>query len=137
MKKIRIYNIPPFVEKIVLSISFLLVAIGSFSDNFGISEFLENTFIIGGFVILLVYQSRVWWFKDYVEWNTKQIFLKLGNNKGLKLRFNTLNSCILQKDTLLIKLKNGETISIAIKEYNRKEVQELQLLLMENIIDKL
>ncbi|MBD0402329.1 hypothetical protein [Flammeovirga sp. EKP202] len=137
MKKIRIYHIPPFVEKIVLTISFLLVAIGSFSENFGISEFLENTFIVGGFVILLAYQSRVWWFKNYVEWNTKQIFLKLGNNKGLKLRFNTLNSCILQKDTLLIKLKNGETISIAIKEYNRKEVQELQLLLMENIIDKL
>ncbi|WP_062616148.1 hypothetical protein [Flammeovirga sp. SJP92] len=137
MKKIRIYHIPAFIEKIIVVVSFLLVAIGSFSENFGISALLEDILIVGGFVLLLLYQSRVWWFKNYVEWNKKQIYLKLGAGKGIKLKFATLNSCILQKELLLIKLKNGETISISIKEYNRSEVQKLQLLFMENIIDKL
>ncbi|NME67963.1 hypothetical protein [Flammeovirga aprica] len=137
MKTIKIYNIPSYIEKIILGFSFLVVALGSFSDNFGISELLENILIIVGFGLLLLYQSRVWWFKDYVEWNKKQIYLKLGTGKGIKLKFSYLHSCVLQKEFLLLKLKNGETISISIKEYDRKQVQELQLLLMENIIDKL
>lgn len=135
--KIHIYKIPNWVEKILAVISFLLVGIGTCSESLGIPELIENILIITGFSFLLIYQSRVWWFKNYVEWNKEQILIKLKTQKSIRLKYKHLLSSILQKNKWIIKFKNGEILEISIEDLERADIQKLHFILMENIIHKL
>lgn len=137
MDNIKIVYIPHWVEKTIAAVSFILVAVGSFASSFSLSETTENVFIVLGFTFLLLYQSRVWWFKNYVEWNKQQIFLKLNGNKGIRLKFKTINSAVLDKNQLFIKLKNEQELDLPISNLNRKNLQEVHLIIMENAIQNL
>ena len=85
------------------------------------------------FLILATIHSKMFWFRNFVQWNKKGIVIKLNNFWGKSFKFEEINNFNLQNDVLEIKKWDGTKIFFQLNNIESKSIEKLQQILIQNV----
>ena len=103
MKKIHFDNLSKnwfLITILILSIIFLLVGIFEFIpfENPKINKKISGV----GFLLQALYFSRMFWFKNYIQWNKKGAVIRINSFMGKSLSFDEIKKTELNEKKLTI-----------------------------------
>lgn len=108
---------------------------------FGIFEIIEfsNPDINGyirksGFLLQALYFSKMFWYKNYVQWNKMGAVIRINSLFGKSFKFLEVQSTELNNKTLTITKINGEKITIDLNKISESDIQKLNEVIVKNTI---
>ena len=135
MKRIHFDNLNKnwfLITILVLSIVFLLVGIFEFIpfENPKINKGISGI----GFLLQGLFFSRMFWYKNYMQWNKKGAVIRINSFFGKSLRFDQIRMTELDGKTLKITKTNGEIVIFNLNEIAESDTQKLNEIIVKNII---
>ncbi|MFD2033150.1 hypothetical protein ACFSKL_00025 [Belliella marina] len=126
MKRIKFDNLQFnwfFISTIIVSL--LCVLFGFFE----VIEF-ENTKINRristlGYLLMTIYFSRMFWFKNYVQWNKKGVVIRIKQFWGKSLSFKDIKSSKLEGHMLTIYKYDGITYDFDLRDIDVNDSKRL------------
>lgn len=115
-------------------ISVILILIGSFE----LIQF-ENPKIIKrigavGFGLFAVHASKMFWYKNYVQWNKKGALIKIDTFMGTTLNFNQIKKTELIEKKLIITKFNGNQVTFDMHTIASTDTQKLNDIIVKNTV---
>jgi len=110
-----------FIEEIPLPFEF---------DNPATYKFLKAS----GFLLQALYWSKLFWFKNTVQWNKKGAVIRIKSIFGKSLRFDEIKSTELEEKIMTITKKDGTKIKFDIKEFEESDSHKLNEIMIKNTI---
>lgn len=137
MKRIHLDNMRHWFWIMLLIFSVILIFIGSFE----LIEF-ENSKIIKkigafGFLLFAVYFSRMFWHKNFVQWNKKGALIKINSFMGKSLSFDQIKMSELNEKNLIITKVNGNKVTFDLNEIAENDSQKLHEIILKNATNTL
>lgn len=129
MKRIKFDNLQSnwfFISLMVLSITCLLI--GSFELITFENPIVNKRIAAIGFASQAVFFSRTFWYKNYLQWNKKGMFIRINSFSGKSIAFETIESTTLENNLLTIFKKDGKSFNFnlsAIDENDSKKLYDL------------
>lgn len=135
MKRIHFDNLNKnwfLITILILSIILLL---------FGIFEFIPfenpkiNKRISGiGFLLQALFFSRMFWYKNYVQWNKKGAVIRINSFMVKSLSFDRIKTTELNEKKLTITKVNGGKITFDLNEIAESDTEKLNEIIVKNTI---
>ncbi len=126
MKRIKFDNL----QTNWLFISLILISI--FCMIFGFFEIIEfenpkiNKRISAiGYFTQAIFFSRMFWFKNYVQWNKKGIVVRIKSFFGKSISFENVKNSKLENNILTIYENNGKSYNFDLTEIDEKDSKKL------------
>ena len=126
MKRIKFDNL----QTNWLLISLILISI--FCIIFGFFEIIEfenpkiNKRISAiGYLSQAIFFSRMFWFKNYVQWNKKGIVVRIKSFFGKSISFENVKNSKLENNILTIYENNGKSYNFDLTEIDEKDSKKL------------
>ena len=126
MKRIKFDNL----QTNWLFISLILISI--FCIIFGFFEIIEfenpkiNKRISAiGYFTQAIFFSRMFWFKNYVQWNKKGIVVRIKSFFGKSISFENVKNSKLENNILTIYENNGKSYNFDLTEIDEKDSKKL------------
>ena len=133
MKRIKFDNL----QTNWLFISLILISI--FCIIFGFFEIIEfenpkiNKRISAiGYLSQAIFFSRMFWFKNYVQWNKKGIVVRIKSFFGKSISFENVKNSKLENNILTIYENNGKSYNFDLTEIDEKDSKKLNTVLNKN-----
>ena|SRR5690606_23436591 len=108
---------------------------------FGIFEIIEfsNPDINGyirksGFLLQALYFSKMFWYKNYVQWNKLGAVIRINSLFGKSFKFLEVQSTELNNKILTITKINGEKITVDLNKISESDIQKLNEVIVKNTI---
>ncbi len=134
MKRIKFENIQAnsiFVILIILSIICLLI--GSFELIPFENPRINKYFSMLGFLLQIIFYSRMFWFKNYVQWNKMAILIRINMFLGKSIQFENIEKIIFENKVFTIFDVYKKTHQIDLKEFNENDIVKLQEIFNQNL----
>ncbi|QDO93916.1 hypothetical protein FNB79_07935 [Formosa sediminum] len=116
----------------ILMLSLVLIILGVFE----IFEFedskLNKRLVILGYMLQILYYSKMFWYKNYVQWNTKGAHIKVNSFIGKSLRFNQIKTTEINDENLIVTKKNDKRIIINLNGIEKLDTQKLYKLILNH-----
>jgi hypothetical protein len=114
----------------------------SFWDFFivcGGFELFENpktnkTLTVAGFILQIIYFSRMFWYKNYIQWNKKGAVIRINSWSGKSLSFNQIKKTELIDKKLIITKYNGSKVTFDLNKIVESDTQKLSEIIVKNTI---
>ena len=87
--------------------------------------------VIAYFILMLIF-SKMFWFKNYVQWNKKGIMIKLNNSWGKNYRFEEISNVNIENNQLIISKFNGQRNNFNLQNIDRESINKLINILKTN-----
>ena len=87
-----------------------------------------------GFLILTIYFSKTFWYKNYVQWNKKGIVIRIKSFLGKTLKFDEIKETELNENRLTITKTDGNKVQIDLTEIEKSDTQKLNEIILKNSI---
>ena len=133
MKKIH-FNQLKFKKwsSILLIISLIFILFGSFEIiDFGYEK--TNRIITSlGFLIQVIFYSKKFFYKNYVEWNKIGMNIRLNKFIGKSIEFDNIKKIELEKNSLKIIEKSGLEKKFEIQNIEDNDVEKLIKIIKQN-----
>ena len=107
----------------------------------GIFEFIEfsnpemNDYIRkAGFLLQALYFSKMFWYKNYVQWNNKGAVIRINSLFGKSFKFLEVQSTELSNKILSITKTNGEKVSVDLNSISESDIRKLNEIIIKNTI---
>ena len=130
MKRIKFDNL----KTNWLFISLILISI--FCIIFGFFEIIEfenpkiNKRISAiGYLLQAIFFSRMFWFKNYVQWNKKGIVVRIKSFFGKSISFENVKNSKLENNILTIYENNGKSYNFDLTEIDEKDSKKLNVII--------
>ena len=94
-------------------------------------RFAKYSNTIAYFILTLIF-SKMFWFKNYVQWNKKGIMIKLNNSWGKNYRFEEISNFNLQNSELIISKFNGQKNAFNLQNIEPESIKKLINILKTN-----
>lgn len=109
MEKIKFDNLQSKKVRIIIVLVFILSLIGVFKPFNLFSEEIYKWLFTTGLLVYSIFFSRMFWFKNYVQWNKKGIVIKINSwiGFGKSIRFDEIKSINFEGDTIELTLFGG------------------------------
>ena len=108
---------------------------------FGIFEIIEfsNPDINGyirksGFLLQALYFSKMFWYRNYVQWNKLGAVIRINSLFGKSFNFLEVQSTELNNKILTITKTNGEKITVDLTRISESDIQKLNEVIVKNTI---
>ena len=115
--------------------------INSFFLLVGIFEFIPfenpkiNKRISGvGFLLQALFFSRMFWYKNYIQWNKKGAVIRINSFIGKSLSFDQIKTTELNEKKLKITKTNGKIVTFDLDEIAESDTQKLNEIIVKNTI---
>lgn len=133
MKRIKFENLSKTLNVAFLLLSAALIIIGTF-ELFGDSNPKLNKYSMAlGFSLQAIYFSRMFWYKNYVQWNKVGATIRSKSLIGKSISFNEIKNVELETDFLMVTKHNGKVLKIDIQDIEKSDVEKLNNLLSNQI----
>lgn len=135
MKRIHFDNLNKnwfLITILVLSIVFLLVGIFEFIpfENPKINKRISGI----GFLLQALFFSRLFWYKNYIQWNKKGAVIRINSFMGKSLSFDQIKTTELNEKKLTITKVNGKKVTFDLNEIAESDAQKLNEIIVKNTI---
>ena len=115
----------------ILIISAILLILGIFEPFEFISPEIYDKILPAGFLLQIIYTSRIFWYKNYVQWNKLGMTLKINSFFGKHYSFDQISGVEMNTDTLTITKTNGTKTAYNIAGMEKRDALQLQHLILE------
>jgi hypothetical protein len=126
MRRIKFDNLQSnwfFITLILLSLVCIIFG------GFEIIEFENpkiNRNISGiGYLSQTLFFSRMFWYKNYVQWNKKGLVLRINHFWGKSISFEDIETSRLENDVLTIYKKDGVSYNFDLKNVDENDSKKL------------
>jgi hypothetical protein len=117
---------------VFLLLSLVLVLSGSFTPYEFENPKVYRYFSVVVCLIQILFYSRLFWYKNNVQWNKKGIVIRIKPYFGKSIRFDEIKSVEFNDNSLTIKKQDGTKVFIDLPEINPSDKEKLLHLLQEN-----
>ena len=87
-----------------------------------------------GFFLQAIYWSKLFWFKNTVQWNKKGAVIRINSFMGKSLSFDQIKKTELTEKKLIITKTSGEIITFDLNEIAEFDTQKLNEIIVKNTI---
>ena len=87
-----------------------------------------------GFLIIVIFMSKLFWFKNTVQWNKKGIVIRIKTFLGKSIKFEEIKETNLNENVMEITKKNGHLIQIDVSEIAKSDSHKLKDIILKNTI---
>jgi len=115
---------------LILSLCFILIGFVEPGKYDSIIDY--KYFSAAGYLILVIYLSKAFWFRNTVQWNKKGMLIRIKSFLGKSIRFDKIKNTELVVDTLEITKTDGEKIKIDVTGIVASDVQKLKEIVIKN-----
>ena len=133
-KKIHFDNMKNWIWIAILILSLIFI----FGGTFEIFEFenpeLNKGISAIGFFLQVIYFSKMFWYKNYVQWNKKGAVIRINSWSGKSFSFNQIKKAELIEKKLIITKDNGNTVTFDLNEIAESDTQKLNEIMLKNTI---
>ena len=133
-KKIQFDNMNNWIWIVILILSLIFILIGSFELIEFENPKLNNSISAIGFFLQVIYFSKMFWYKNYVQWNKKGAVVRINSWISKSLNFDQINKTELIQNTLIITKNNGDTVTFDLNEIKETDTQKLNEIIVKNTI---
>ena len=134
MKSIHFDNLNNKFWLGVLILSLICVLIGLFEpiafDNPSVYKYIMTS----AYSLQFLFISKLFWFKNTVQWNKKGIVIRINSFLGKSLRFDEIRATELNGLTMSLTMDGGRKIFFDLNEFTYGDVLKLNNVMMENTI---
>lgn len=137
MKKIRFYNLKNFsnittnILIIIASVLFLLNLLELLHIESPVWRKIVNVF---PFLMMFIYYSKMFWFRNFVEWNKRGIMIKVNNFWGKTFNFSDVKNFHIENKVLEIIKEDSTKKYINLDGICPDSIQKLEKILAKYII---
>ncbi len=125
MKHIHFNKLNRFQSIILLLIGLTLISIGFYKNYLGQGNIWTASSTVVGYVFFGLHFSKMFWHKNYVEWNKTKIVYKIKTRFGKTLRFNQVGNVALKSNILFVTLNDGSITKIDLREVFPEDQKKL------------
>jgi hypothetical protein len=116
----------------VILLAFLCIVFGFFEIiDFNSPEINKKVSALG-YILTTIYFTKMFWFRNYVEWNKLGMNIKLNKWISKSISFDEVSEVILTDSTLTIIEKSGFKKNFQIDTINSEDVAKLIRIINEN-----
>ena len=119
--------------KVLLVLSLVLILLGLFKplelENATIYKYCNRV----GFLIQAIFYSRLFWYKNNVQWNKKGFVIRIKPFYGKSVAFEEIKTLAMHENTLTIGRSAGSDLSINLSEIIESDRQKLFQLLKKHV----
>ncbi|WP_452219169.1 hypothetical protein [Lacinutrix undariae] len=133
MKHIHFDNKKNWGWIIILILSLFFIVFGTFEFFEFENPKINKRISAVGFLLQTIYFTKMFWFKNYIQWNKIGITIKLHIVNSITLSFNDIRGCEIKEDTFIITKKDGEIVTFNIENVVIKDVIKLQQIIESHI----
>ncbi|NRD24945.1 hypothetical protein HNV10_16970 [Winogradskyella litoriviva] len=133
MNKIHFDNNKNWIWIAILILSGIFIVCGGFElfENPNTNRILTIT----SFCLQIIYLTKMFWFKNYVQYNKKGIItIKVNSAIGKTFMYKDIKNSQLDGKQLLIKKNNGTTIKFNLDGITESDVKKLYTMVNKNTI---
>ncbi|MBS9767446.1 MAG: hypothetical protein KGV44_07890 [Flavobacteriaceae bacterium] len=125
MKRIHFDNLNKnlfLIAIIILSIICLIIGLLQLIPN---NPELNRMIMAIGFLLQLIFYSRMFWYKNYMQWNKKGAVLKINSFFGKTLNFSEIQTTNLIDKKLIITKFNGQKTTFDLENIVEEDREKL------------
>lgn len=134
MKRIHFENMKSWIWMSVLILSLVFILVGIFELIEFDNPKLNKRISAAGFLLQVVYYSKMFWHKNYVQWNKKGAVIRINSWIAKSIIFKQIKTTDLIENQLIITKKNKTKITFDLKEIEESDAQKLNQLILNNTI---
>ncbi len=86
---------------------------------------VNKIFSIVGHLSIVLFFSRMFWYKNYVQWNKKGIVLRINSFLGKTFTFEDIKETLLCDEKLNIYMKSGEVTELNLSGFDKSDILKL------------
>ncbi|MBU0942786.1 MAG: hypothetical protein KKD36_15295 [Bacteroidetes bacterium] len=116
----------------VILLAFLCIVFGFFEIIAFNSPEINKKVSALGYILTTIYFTKMFWFRNYVEWNKLGMNIKLNKWISKSISFDEVSEVILTDSTLTIIEKSGFKKNFQIDTINSEDVAKLIRIINEN-----
>jgi len=115
---------------LILSVIFLFLGIFEFItfENPKINKWITSI----GFFLQAIYISRMFWYKNYVQWNKKGVVIRVNSFIAKSLTFEQIITAQNDGEKLVITKSDGKIVSFDLSKIDELDVQKLNEIIINN-----
>jgi hypothetical protein len=87
-----------------------------------------------GFFLQVIYYSKMFWHKNYVQWNKKGAIIRINSWTGKTLSFSQIKTTELNEKVLIITKKDETKTTFDLNEIAESDTQKLNEIIVKNTI---
>ena len=87
-----------------------------------------------GFLLQAIYWSKLFWFKNTIQWNKKGAVIRINSFMGKSLSFDQIKKTELNENKLIITKSGGEIVIFDLNEIAESDTQKLNEIIVKNTI---
>ena len=116
---------------VVLSVVFIL------SGTFEIFEFenpeINKRISFVGFLLQVIYVTRVFWYKNYVLWNKRGAIIRINSFMTKSLNFDQIKTSELDEKKLILTKYNGSKVTFDMNNIAESDTHQLNNLILKHV----
>ena len=118
---------------IIILLSLVLIFIEELPIEFENPKFYKYL-RASGFLLQSIYWSKLFWFKNTIQWNKKGAVIRINSFIGKSLSFDQIKKTELNEDKLIITKNGGEIVTFDLNEIAESDTQKLNEIIVKNTI---
>ena len=134
MKKIHFDNMRNLVWISILILSLIFILAGAFELFEFENPKLNKRISAVGFFLQVIYFSKMFWYKNYVQWNKKGAVIRINSFSAKSLSFEKIKKTELNDNKLIVTKTNGNKITFDLNEIVESDKQKLNEIIIKNTI---
>ncbi|GGZ66731.1 hypothetical protein [Mesonia mobilis] len=134
MKKIHFDNMKNWIWITILILSLILILTGGLELFEFENPKLNKGLSASGFFLQVIYYSKMFWHKNYVQWNKKGAVIRVNSWSGKSLSFDQIKKTELTEKKLIITKDNGKIVTFDLNEIAESDTQKLNEIIIKNTI---
>jgi hypothetical protein len=131
MRKIKFENLQSKFFIILMILSLVCLIIGTFEIIEFENPITNKILRCIGFFSQVLFYSRMFWFKNYVQWNKKGLVIRINSFWGKSIAFEDIKDTRLENNVLTIYKNNGESYDFDLKDIDENDSKRLNHLILE------
>ena len=134
MKRIHFdnLNIRKWFWIAIMMLSLIFILVGTFEvfefDNSKLNKRISGV----GFLFQGVYYSKMFWYKNYIQWNKKGAVIRINSFLLKSLSFDQIQKTELTQNELIITKYNGKAVIFNLNAIAENDIHELNEIILSN-----
>ncbi len=87
-----------------------------------------------GFLLQALFWSKLFWFRNTVQWNKRGAVIRIKSFFGKSFRFDQIKATELNDKTMTITKENGTELTFDLNEFEESDTQKLNDIMIKNTV---
>ena len=117
---------------VIIILSLLCIVFSLFRpvdfENENVYEWISTA----GFLLQVLFWLKMFWYRNYVNWNDKGINIRIKSVLGKSLAFDKIKSVDIDGKRIIITKTDEEILLLNLVEYNEDDIERLYMILISH-----